>query len=365
MSLESLNALKQLTQVRQQGQQIQEQNLQQVNNEVQQTGTSEAQRVDQLNLETAKAEYEMALHQAKVETLQKKLERDHLATQLSFGIMIGVAALSAGDFIWNTAKDLSGDRYLNDQSQRQKTEGIDPNSARTVTVRRDGTDATDNYTFSSNSDNSQTIYLTSKGGSDSVSGDVRAATITRDDIKQKLQEKGYIDENGNLTEKGKKEFADILKKKGITSENFDELDIGIQDMLLSGNSSLREAFEELFNDKSHTILKSEVGNYLDAIGNSRPSEINMDDVKENLKARGLYKSDWKKIGDGFKATWNNLVTLADNTIPFLQAFLAAQERERETAEELQAALEKLAAAKKKVDELKQILINVGGDGLGN
>jgi hypothetical protein len=366
MSLESLSALKQLTQVRQQGQDIQEQNLEKVNNQVQETGTSEAQRIDQLNLDTAKAQYEVELHAAKVETLQKKLERDQLATTLSVGVAIGVAAISTGDFLINTFKDLSGDRNLGDQSQRQKTEGLDPNSSRTVTVRKDGTDATDNFTFGSNNNFSQTVYLTSKGGDDSVTGDVRAATITKDDIKNILKERGAIDDEGNLTEDlGKQVFADILESRGITNTSikFDDLDIGVQDMLMSSNSSVREAFKDLFNEKSHTILKSEVDNYLASVENSLPSEMNMENVRNNIKALGL--DGGVSFGQGFKSTWNNLVTLADTNIPFIQAMLAAQERERQTAEELKAALEKLAAAQKKLDELKQILINVGGDGLGN
>jgi len=369
MSLESLSALKQLTQVRQQGQEIQENNLEKVNNQVQQTGTSEAERVNKLNLETAKAEYEVALHQAKVESLQEKLRRDHLATVLSTGIAIGVGVLSTGDFIWNTVKDLLGDRNLGDQTQDQKTKEIDPRYSKTITLRTDGTDATENYTFGSNDDSSQTVYRTTKTGSDAVSGDVRAATITKDDIKKLAREKGWIDENGNLTENGRQVFADSLKRKGKESGStipFDSLDIGVEDILTSSNPSVREAFRELFHDKSHTILKSEVNNYLDAIGNSMPTEIgDIDKVKGNLEAMGLYESGWDKFGKGFKATWNNLVTLADTNIPFIQAMMAQQERERQTAEELQAALEKLAAAKKKLDELKFLLITVGGDGLGN
>lgn len=367
MSLESLSALRQLTEVRQQGEGIQEQNLDKVNNQVQQTGTSEAQRVDQLNLETLKAEYEVALSAAKVETLQKKLHRDHMATvtsQITAGI---VGALSLGDFIINTAKDLSGDRNLKDQSQRDKTDGLDPNSARTVTLRNDGTDQTDNYTFGSNDNNSQTVYLTSKGGNDAVTGDVRAATITKDDIKNILKERGGIDENGNLTELGKTAFADILQSKGITNPsgniNFDELDVGIQDMLMSQNSSVREAFQDLFHDKSHTIMKSEVKNYLSSMENSLPNEMDMENVEGNIKALGL--DGGVSFKQGFKATWNNLVTLADTNIPFIQAMMAAQERERNTAEELKAATEKLGAAIKKLKELEELLINVGGDGLGN
>lgn len=367
MSLESLSALKQLTQVKQQGQDIQEQNLEKVNNQVQETGTSEAQRVDQLNLETAKAEYEVALSAARVETLQKKLERDSLASALSTGIAIGVAALSTGDFLVNTVKDLSGDRNLGDQSQRQRTEGLDPNSSRTVTVRQDGTDATDNFTFGSNNNFSQTVYLTSKGGDDSVTGDVRAATITKDDIKNILKERGAIDENGNLTDLGKQALADVLESRGITNTsgniNFDSLDIGVQDMLMSNNSSVREAFKDLFHEKSHTVLKSEVGNYLASVENSLPSEMNMESVRNNIEALGL--DGGVSFGQGFKSTWNNLVTLADANVPFIQAMLAAQERERQTAEELQAAVEKLAAAQKKLDELQKLLISVGGDGLGN
>jgi conjugal transfer/entry exclusion protein len=367
MSLESLSALKQLTQVRQQGQDIQEQNLEKVNNQVQETGKSEAQRIDQLNLETAKAQYEVELHAAKVETLQKKMERDSLATTLSTGIAIGVAVLSTGDFLINTFKDLSGDRNLGDQSQRQRTEGLDPNSSRTVTVRRDGTDATDNFTFGSNNNFSQTVYLTSRGGDGSVTGDVRAATITKDDIKNILRERGAIDDNGNLTDLGRQALADILENRGITNTsgniNFDSLDIGVQDMLMSSNSSVREAFRDLFHEKSHTILRSEVDNYLASVENSLPSEMNMENVRNNIEALGL--DGGVSFGQGLQLTWNNLVTLADTNIPFIQAMLAAQERERQTAEELQAAKEKLAAAQKKLDELKQILINVGGDGLGN
>ena len=76
MSLESLGALRQLVQVREQNQTIQNDNLEQIQGSIQQVGVAESQRVDQLNLEKAKATYEVALAQATVERIQSQLQRE-------------------------------------------------------------------------------------------------------------------------------------------------------------------------------------------------------------------------------------------------------------------------------------------------
>lgn len=115
MSLESLSSLKQLVEVRSQGASIQNDNLETAQRQVQQVGTGEAKRVDDLNLEKAKAEYEVALTQARVDRLQSQLERESKAVKNAEFITAGVAVLSVGSNLTNLFQDMNGAQKFADQ----------------------------------------------------------------------------------------------------------------------------------------------------------------------------------------------------------------------------------------------------------
>lgn len=115
MSLESLSSLKQLVQVREQGASIQNDNLETAQRQVQQVGTGEAKRVDELHLEAAKAEYEVALTQARVERLQSQLARENKAVENAKFITVGVSVLSVGSNLGNFFDDMNGAQKFGDQ----------------------------------------------------------------------------------------------------------------------------------------------------------------------------------------------------------------------------------------------------------
>lgn len=133
MSLESLSSLKQLVQVREQGASIQNDNLETAQRQVQQVGTGEAKRVDELNLETAKAEYEVALTQARVDRLQSQLDRESKAVKNAEFITAGVAVLSVGSNLTNLFQDMNGAQKFGDQKNGNLGERVDKDGNKLAT----------------------------------------------------------------------------------------------------------------------------------------------------------------------------------------------------------------------------------------
>ena len=124
MSLESLGALRQLVQVREQNQTIQNDNLEQIQGSIQQVGVAESQRVDQLNLEKAKATYEVALAQATVERIQSQLQREMKAETSALFATVLTGALAGADAYMNLSKDLNGGQKLKDANSGSGVDAI-------------------------------------------------------------------------------------------------------------------------------------------------------------------------------------------------------------------------------------------------
>lgn len=131
MSLDSLNALKSLIQVREQNANVQEEGRERVQQSVQQQGTSEAQRTDQLGLEKLKAEYEVALLDAKVKRLQAQEAREEKGYQLTQLAAIGGTILSVGSNMMDLMKQgdkKSGDSVFSSSAKGDLLGGQDLNS---------------------------------------------------------------------------------------------------------------------------------------------------------------------------------------------------------------------------------------------
>jgi hypothetical protein len=380
VSLESLNALRQLNQVREQTATIQQDNIEHVQQSVQQVGTSEAQRTDTLNLEKAKAEYEVSLQAASVKRIEQQLAREEKAVTISAIVAIGSAVFAVGDAAFNFASDLGGKQKLKD-TEKDKVDDIDPKNVTHLQVTPAGTSATDNYFVGNNTNGRQTVQLVSQKGDNSIDGDVRSANIGNDDIKAYLKEnkKGFVEkEEKGLIDDGfykrddkdpnKIVRTDKGKQEGL-NENIDIEAEGRVDQKASKINNFEELFnadqtsaKELFSNKSHSIRKSEVDGLVNLVKENKSLKIDSDSLDVTLKATGKVDDNLNGAGNIVKSSINGLISVADTTVPFLQALLDARDKARNTAEELEAAKQKLAAANNKLKELEHAIQNPGYDG---
>ncbi len=403
MSLESLNALRQLNQVREQTATIQQDNLEHVQESVQQIGTSEAQRTDTLSLEKLKAEYEVALHEATVTRIQQQLAREQSAVTVASIVAVGSAVFAVGDAVFNFASDLGGRQKLNDTSQKDAVDDIDPKNVKHLQFKPGGTSATDNFLVGDNINGSQTVQKVSQRGDNSINGEgISSATISQQDIKNYFQDKnntrrkGLLEnEENKLIDSGLYEIENVDDKKdpdkkpklklSQKGKDFNDKetdpdkrlneDIALQASInvdQRGNSitSFDQLFSQdkdaaigLFDQKSHSIKQSEAPGLVNVIKANKSLGIDSEAFGEALEATGkAEQSGVSKVGDGAKSALNGLISIADTTVPFFQAFLAAKDKAQNTAEELQAALQKLAAAQRKLKELEHAIANPGYDG---
>lgn len=391
MSLESLNALRQLVQVEQQGEASQKENLDQVQQAVQSQGTSEAQRTDQVSLELAKAEYDAALQSARIQTIESKLMREQNALTVSGIVAIGVTAFSAGDAISSVIKDMGGGNIsltsnkdqsglrFGDSGQSDRSRDIDPNNVRHTTSGKAGTSATDHYFIGDNPDGSQTVQRAKQNSNGSINDDIRSATISENDVEGFLTQKkgennsfalvdsdgkatdrakllGLSDNNGNFTQKAQ-DLGLGNKGEGFNIDkinNFEDL------QKLDDLDPNRKASEALFDKKSHSIKKSEVDGFMGII--EKTGALNQNLVNDALASSGKAPvGAWDRVGDFAKSSLNEVIRMADTTMPFIQAWLSMKSKVEETSIELEAAKEKLAAALKKIAELKKMITNAGVD----
>lgn len=373
MSMEALSALRQLVQVRDQGESIQNENLEKVQDNVQQVSVAEAQKTDQLHLEKAKAQYEVALAQATVERLQSQEARDAKAVtfaKISTVMTIGLAVADAG---MNLAKDFKGgqklkDARLKDGRPEDAVTAIGAGNARTV----------------GNSFDSNSVYVT--GDSDKNG----SQTVLRATIGGKIGEDGK-EQPGNDQVKYMSAATitkdQILKKADKYKESFESNEEVSFEALYEKNP---KAAEELFNEKGHDIMGVEskgaieafdaaTKNAADKVVNTKDNDNNEVDLKTGAKNRAtiLSKSLEDKMEaegksnmgisgkDGAKYVWNALVSVADTVVPQIQALMAAKDRLEQIRIELAAAFEKLAAAEKKLKQIEELITTAGGgDGLG-
>jgi hypothetical protein len=387
VSLDSLNALKQLVEVRGTGASVQQDNLEKVQGEVQQQGTSEAQRVDNLKLETVKAEYEKNLHAASVERLSSQLQREQKAVAVNMIITGVVSALAIGDFAVNLYKDLKGDQKNKDFDPSNSTNGMhgdvnviqDPNKGKnggtTMAVGKMGTGKGGGQTVSSITENP-----------DGSIGAVGTATITGKDIQDKLGAKdGKIDLS---TDEGKKnaeklglikdgKLTDKAIQGGLSLDKNGNIDTSKVTDFQALNKLDPKLAKELFKSKEHDVKMGEADNFIDlakaldkdeghtgvkTLGGSGGSFA--DKIGAKLKEDGKTSTGWNDFKNGAKSTMNGLLQLAETVVPFFQAILAAKEKAMNTAEELQMAQEKFAAAAKKLKKLEELIKNAGAGGMG-
>lgn len=354
MSVEALSALRQLVQVRDQGESIQNENLEKVQDSVQQVSVSEAQKTDQLFLEKAKAEYEVALAQATVERLQSQEARDAKAVvfaQISTVLTVGLAVADAG---MNLARDFGGGQKLKDAKPEDAFTAVGAPGARTV---GNSFDTNSIYVTDANrTGDSQTVLRATTGsqagqpGNDEVQY-MTTASITQQQIREKAQQEG-IDLKDITDEDGKLSF----------------------DMLYQKNS---RAADDLFNENGRSVMGVEAEGAIEAFraataraaegdstGKGKRAETLANSLENKMEIEGLTKQNIS-AGDGAKYVWNALVSVADTVVPQVQALMAAKERLEQIRIELAAAIEKLAAAQKKLKQIEELITTAGGgDGLG-
>ncbi len=407
MSLESLSALKQLAQVREQGATIQNDNLEKVQQSVQQTSVTETQRVDTVNLEKVKAEYDVALQQAKVERLQALEERQQKAVLFqSIGLAV-TTLIAAGDAVFNISKDLSGGQNLGSSKSRGFDEGNFSKDGPTLTDRTLGTAGTNTYVVgkssnleivgadgSFNKENARTAGLTDSNGDLTKSG--------RSFLKLSDKDKA-TDANGNIdtSKRQKGDSIQIQRVLQITTggdgsiTNTTGAILSQEDLNRASNNDPKvTSFDGLFNkDKAAATNLFNKDNYTANFiskddsasvakigaaalraegakvgGNAALSELSAKDFEKYTRATA--GNDGVGFKKGATSVLNGIVSLADVVVPQVQALLESKSKLEDTVSELQAAKEKLAAAIKKLKQLIAIISNPGtggadGTNLGN
>lgn len=416
MSIEALSALKQLVQVRQENTTIQNDNLEKVQQSVEQTAVTEAQRFDKLNLEKAKAQYEVALLDAKVKHLQATEERQKKAVVFqSIGLAV-TGAFALGDTITNLAKDLKGGQQLGDFNKDDSIDKSIKNGELLVREKNGGGGATF-YIAGDTGDNKnarQENLLDSNGKFDIKKGKELGLIVDNGDDSFSVTKTGKdlgitTDGNGSIDND---KTVENLKKGNNTSVNVQsvvELKTNETGQITSaragtvvlgkGDKNFQDVFGKnqdqaasLFNDNARDIKKSEVGAVKDTFGklikeqNGKiDSEIGAtsDVAKKNAlegqknenqvtsKSLDGYFKETGKIekGNKLQSVIGGVVSFANVVVPQFQALLKAKDDLENTEIELKAALEKLAAANRKLKAIEAIIVNAGsgGDGtaLGN
>ncbi len=400
MSLESLQALKSLVQVREQGASIQGDNLEQVQSKVQQLGTSEAKRVDDLHLETAKAQYEVSLTQAKIERLASQLVRETKAVQNANLITIGVAALSIGTNAGFFFSDVTGKNKLSD-SKSAKGNSLndfkDKQGGATIVDTKTGTTGAKISKVSGQDENgNQSVVSANVNGAGAITG-VRASIITQDDLRSAAKDVGLTvgtGKNNTFTLQDLQKANPEAASKLITSKS--------RDVERSESSAAIDAFAQEGGEKLGTLdgkkddsvvdkvnknietsdrrgggkeklsaaetTANAIGNKIDKIrGISAETSIS-NRVQDHLEGTGVHESGLKKTGDALKSGANALVSIASDVSPFYQAYLKMKTQRDNTADELQAEVAKLAAERKKLKALELAIQSPGageeGSGAG-
>ena len=199
MSLDSLGSLRSLLQAREQGASLQNDKLEQVQAAVQQTGTSEAQRMDQLGLEKLKAEYDVALQAALKERLEAQKAREEKAVVVAQLATVVSAVFSIG----GNLLDLGKGNKLGEQNVDRKSDFSSGQNKTYIDASRSG--KTDVLTSNSNSTGQSDVALVTTGdGKGVISSSV--ATLDRRDIQDGLVKGGFLQRDGegnlSLTAKG-------------------------------------------------------------------------------------------------------------------------------------------------------------------
>lgn len=373
MSLEALSALKQLVQVRDQGANVQNDNLETAQKQVQQVGTGEAKRVDELNLEKVKAEYEVELTKARVDRLQSQLGAENKAVNNAQFITTGVAVLSIGDKAMNFYADMKGAQKFGDETGGESLNKSNIENGDESIRTKDGTSAFGFFKSKTNGDSTAVIGV-NVGGDSSVHGDksdpttVRVAVISKEKMDEALTDAGL--DPAKIAAAGGNPFAALMQK-----------DPAMAEQLFDANS------RDARRDESSTILSAvgsksnsgfAVGKDNIAIGDSK----GLDELKGNLIKKGDFSSGMKdRVQDHFDATGvskggvgamdtlkygaNAVIGVVEDVSPFFQAYLKMKSQRDTTADELQAEIAKLAAGRKRLKALEDAIMSPGAGAEGS
>lgn len=380
MSLEALSALKQLVQVRDQGANVQNDNLETAQKQVQQVGTGEAKRVDELNLEKVKAEYEVELTKARVDRLQSQLGRENKAVDSAEFITQGVAVLSIGDKAMNFYADMNGAQKFGDETGGKSLNNRNIENGDESIRTKDGTSAFGLYKSKTNGDGktsgdgSTAVIGVNVGGDSSIHGDksdpttVRVAVISKEKMAEAIKSSGVSEKE--IAAAGGNPFAALMQK-----------DPAMAEQLFKDNS------RDARRDESSTILSAvgsksnsgfAVGKDNIAIGDSK----GLDELKGNLIKKGDFSSGMKdRVQDHFDATGvskggvgamdtlkygaNAVIGVVEDVSPFFQAYLKMKDQRDKTSDELQAEIAKLAAGRKRLKAIETAILNPGAGAEGS
>lgn len=397
MSLQSLTALKTLVQTREQAATIQNDNLDQVQRQVQDVGSSEARRVDDLHLEKAKAEYEVALTQAKIQRIESQLAREQKAVENAHTIMIVTGALSAGSNLWNLGEDFLGKNKLSDQKSDSNGNTLangnnnftsrfniggqeSRNKDGKVTSSEGGSIQLD--VADRNARGVQAVGITNFNGDGSV-GKNRVAFISQKDLDDAVTKFNNGKPDDQKIDASKiKSFEDLARQNpgiAIDLANSKSRDIQRNEAgqfvkaasgeratsisAASRNSSFDDTNKIRDNLASKDTRVSEKGGIFNDF--TKSSSIK-DRIEDNLDATGVRKSGLKSVGEGTKSVLNAVVSFASDVSPFYQAYIKMKDQRDNTLDQLIAEKKKLAAEVKKLKAIEQAIANPaqGAEGTG-
>lgn len=128
---------------------------------------------------------------------------------------------------------------------------------------------------------------------------------------------------------------------------------GLASLMSSDPSKAHEAVKELGSvekSKVKSLTPQEAKDNVNKSSLMKNIATSKQSLHDSLKQHGKIddKGTWENIKDVGKKGLNFLVTTMDQSAPYFQAYLKAKERADQTYEELQAAIDKLNAASKKL-----------------
>ncbi len=319
MSIEGMNALIQLRAAELEGLQATTQNSRQFQQGIQQQGLNHSAGILNEVIQKFDAKYVKDCAQADLKRLEAKLSRQQASAGLASNVASLVMAGSMANSLWNAGKDLfAGAKELGDISKSVQSPPIIPANAQLLSTPLNDSSKT-SYLAGINNKGSETVqyFTTNKDGS---KGEVRSATITGED-----------------------------KVRILGNEKFRNMSFA---QIHSQNSDLAEI---LVNDKSHSMAKGEAKDFIKLVDNNAKLSDSKGDLRQNLIKAG--KLDDKGVLDHTvnvgKAVGGVMIETAQNSIPYLQAYLNAKDECNKTMDQIEAARKKLANADSRLNSIRK------------
>lgn len=333
MSLEGLSSLIQLESTRLESARADSSNQQQVQSVVQQRGLSTAQSKLNVHLQRIDARYTKECAEADVRKLEARLARHRNAQDLALKIAGVATALNLAGNMGHFISDLAGAQKNGDISKSLQSPPLNPDQTRVSMRQKEGSTGNTTYISGSNKEGSETVYVYDRSGN-GTTNNYRTATITNQDKEQI----------------GGEEYQAMVAANGGRHLSFAE----IQEL----NPDLAD---KIVNDKAHGMAKGEVSNFMSVAASAAPLFDQQERIKNGLVSTGKL-DDESGFSKGTKGFMNMLVQTLQDSKGYFDAYLSMKDKADTIEEELRAAKDKLAAAKRRLQDIEMTIDEFSGRG---